>query len=304
VRVRIRVPATCANLGPGFDILALAVDLCNEVVAESNESGTVVVDPGPDAEPSLHDAATNLIASSYNRRCEELGVGAQSRGVRLTCANTIPLRRGLGSSAAAIVSGVLAAERLHDEAGELTQQSTLKSATAIEGHPENVAAALLGGLVIYAADLAPRKIEIADDVACVLFVPEEESSTAAARAVVPDQFGREDAVFNAGRCALLARAFLTREYGDLAPAMEDRWHQPYRAQLMPAFDALVAQALASGAYGAALSGAGSSVIAFAGPADAETVAAEMSRAAETASCPGIAMVLRARNSGAEVVVDP
>jgi homoserine kinase len=297
LRWLIRVPATCANLGPGFDVLALAVELCNEVSVKRIPGADVTVDPGPNAPVDIERGSGNLIAHAYLRGCEEFGVAAENRGAHFVCTNRIPFSRGLGSSAAAIVSGVMAASALHNH--ELNDQEMVDIAAQIEGHPENVAAAAMGGVVI-CGKAAPVETLPVNDVTCVVFVPENEASTEEARTVVPQTLSRGDAVFNAGRCALLARAFAVGDFSHLAEAMRDRIHQPYRAQSQPALYPTINAALDAGAYGAALSGSGTSILALSSPGPSEAVATAMTDAAARVGVAGIAMLLEPRNRGAEM----
>jgi len=318
--LRIRVPASSANLGPGFDILALALDLCNDVTVESVDGPDIILDPGPGAPPELDNARRNTIVTAYVEACRRLYVHEARLGARFSCVNRIPLSRGLGSSAAAIVSGVVAAHAMHGrvQGSRFIVQSSksqgapstldlqaslsgvLRVASKIEGHPENVAASVLGGVVICAPMSAVKRISVTGDITSVIFVPDAESSTKEARGVVPESLSRADAVFNAARCALLARAFALGDFAGLAEAMDDRWHQSQRTQDFPAFSPLLASAKSAGAYGAALSGAGSSVIALTPTDRAADVAAEMTSAANGAGVSGRAMVVAIRNRGTEV----
>ncbi len=299
MRWRLAVPASVANLGPGFDILALAVGLENHVMVESTEGPAVSVDPGSEMPDVLRDPVTNMVTAAYIRTCEQLGVGREEFGASFTCVNRIPMGRGLGSSAAALVSGVLAAHLLHRQ-GSVDTASVLACAAALEGHPENVAAALLGGLVICAPEAPVSRITVSQDLRVVFFVPEKHSATSESRSAVPKTFSREDAVFNAGRCALLVRALLLDDVDSLAIAMQDRWHQPYRARFFPATGEVIDAALSAGAYGAAQSGAGSSVVALSSAAREALVAQAMEAAAEGAGVGGATMIHSVRNYGATV----
>jgi homoserine kinase len=188
VRVTVRVPASIANLGPGFDILALAVQLHNEVEAVAESGGTVEIDPGPGAPAELRDPHQNLVSRSFESACAAAGVARP--GVRLRCRNAIPFARGLGSSAAAAVSGVLAANVLAGLGWD--EQQVIGHAAAIEGHPDNVAAATLGGLVICVRDGPTIHLEVPDELRAVVFIPDSEMSTTTARGVVPSRFSRDD----------------------------------------------------------------------------------------------------------------
>lgn len=299
VRVTIAVPATIANLGPGFDTLALAVQLQNEVRGETRNDGVVTVDPGEGFAPELRDPSGNLVTRAYLHACTALGVG--DVGASFTCVNRIPFGRGLGSSAAAALSGVLAAAALHRAPWD--EHTVLDHVAELEGHRDNAAAALLGGLAICAEDAPAVQMQVPDDLRAIVFVPDSELATHEARQVVPQQFSRADAVYNAGRCALLVRALALRDWATLGAAMDDRWHQPQRSALMPALMPMIAAARAAGAAGAALAGAGPSVVALA-IADHDAVAAAMQRAAAEHGVDGAPLILSPRNFGARVDLRP
>jgi homoserine kinase len=295
MQVRVAVPATVANLGPGFDVLALALELQNEVTATRTGETGLSVDPGEGAPAELRDPARNLVARAYTATCAELGVLPD--GVHFQCVNRIPFRRGLGSSAAAALAGVLCATALH--AASWDEQRILRWVAGIEGHPDNAAAALLGGLVIVVPDHDAVTMEVPEELRAVVFVPDVELPTALARRVVPGAFTREDAVFNASRMALLVRAVALRDWATLGTAMQDRWHQPPRTALFPALPAIVDAAVEAGARGAAMSGAGPSVVALA-DGDTAAISAAMAAAASRHGVGGEAIVSRVRNWGARV----
>lgn len=295
MRAHIAVPATCANLGPGFDILAVALELQNEVDAEQAQIPGIEVDPGPGAPPELHDPARNLVTVAYARACEAAGVA--TGGVRFRCINRIPFRRGLGSSSAAALGGVLACVALHRP--PWGEERILDLAVELEGHPDNAAAALHGGLTIVAPGVAPAMLRVDEELRVVVFVPEVELSTEEARRVVPNSYSRADAVYNAARCALLVRAVAERDWRSLRDAMDDRWHQPQRTALMPWLPELIAAARDAGAYGASLSGAGPSVIAFTA-GDTSRVEDALCTAAADRGVAGTTLVSRVRNYGARV----
>src|SRR5579864_9058063 len=296
MRVRVAVPASVANLGPGFDILALALQLQNDVRAEQRP-GDLTIDPGPDAPAELRVPARNLVTAAYMRSCAELGVPKD--GVHFTCESTIPIGRGLGSSAAAALAGVLVAASLHHAPWD--QDDVLDRVAEIEGHRDNAAAALLGGLAICAPGAPAAQMAVSDDLRAVLYIPDVPLTTAESRLAVPDGFSRADAVFNASRCALLVRALATGDHAGLRVAMEDRWHQPARFALIRGAEAMIAAAIAAGAAGAALAGAGPSVVALT-PLDPAPVSAAMADAAATAGVTGQTMVLSPRNYGTRVDV--
>jgi homoserine kinase len=265
-RVRVRVPATSANIGPGFDALGLALGLYDEVEATVVPSGLTVEVAGEGATSVPRDG-NHLVVRSFRATLEVLG--ADLPGLVLRSVNRIPHGRGLGSSAAAIVAGIVAARALAPEGDKLLDEAaTLRLASELEGHPDNVAACLLGGLVVAWTDQAGARgvrLEPAP-VETVVFVPGEALSTKVARGLLPPTVPHADAAANAGRAALLVAA-LTGAAGDdvdvdvLLAATEDRLHQPYRAPAMAASAALVAELRASG-IPAVVSGAGPTVLAF------------------------------------------
>lgn len=299
MHVTIRVPATVANLGPGFDILALAVQLQNEVEAWSEPEGGIAINAGVGATAELQDPARNLIARSFVAACAAARVDPP--GARIRCHNAIPFGRGLGSSAAAAVSGVLAANVLAGLGWD--ERQVINHAAQIEGHPDNVAAAMLGGMVVCVRDGPVVPVPVPDRLRAVLFIPDEEMSTEAARRVVPFSFSREEAIYNASHCALLVTAMLTGQLDLLGEAMRDRWHQPARSELMPHVPLLIDAAVAAGAHGACLAGAGPSVLAFCTEGDQE-VAAAMGAAARLAGVRGHTATYSVRNFGARVDLGP
>jgi homoserine kinase len=300
MRVTVRVPASVANLGPGFDMLALAMQMQNEVVATSTEDGAVSIHiEGEDDDVQLRDPAHNLVARAYVESCERIGVAKQQRGVSLRCLNAIPVARGLGSSAAATLAGVLVAVALHRAPWD--EQAILDCAASFEGHVDNLAAALLGGLVICAPGATTQRIDAPDELHAVVFAPEQRLPTRAARQAVAHEFSREDAIFNASRCALVIRAVMLADWGALREAMEDRWHQSQRAALFPPMAALIEAAYAGGADGACLAGAGPSVLALCAR-DPEPVAAALQAEADLRGVPGAVLRLRPRNFGSRVEV--
>jgi homoserine kinase len=272
--VTVRTPATSANLGPGFDALGLALTLYDEVTAEVVDGDTTVEVTGEGA-GELPRGEDHLIVQSMRRAFERLG--GQPKGIRLRCVNAIPQARGLGSSSAAIVAGVTLAQALRETqapretqalrettAGTRDRAAALQIAGELEGHPDNVAACILGGFTIAwlddhhrarAATLIPSK-----DIEPVVFVPQTQGLTSVARAALPKEVPHGDASFNAGRSALLVHA-LTHDASLLLEATEDRLHQGYRASGMPATAALVRELRERG-IAAVVSGAGPTVLAL------------------------------------------
>ncbi|GIH11700.1 homoserine kinase [Rhizocola hellebori] len=253
----VKVPATSANLGPGFDCLGLALDLHDEVTASLGEQTSVEI-LGEGA-GELADDEKHLVVRAMRETFDELG--AQPAGIVLRCVNRIPQARGLGSSSAAIVAGVTLANALGG--GTLSRADELRIAGRIEGHPDNVAPCLLGGFTIaWMSDGVASAVSLAPSPSLVatLLVPTEKGLTAHARAALPAQVPHPDAAFTAGRAALLVHA-LTQAPELLFEATEDRLHQDYRAPGMPATAALVQRLRAAG-VAATVSGAGPSVLAL------------------------------------------
>jgi homoserine kinase len=297
MHVNIAVPATVANLGPGFDILAIALQLQNDVRCEQVPGEEVTIDPGPDAPAELRDAERNLVTRAFAHASRTMN--ATSLGAHFVCVNRIPMARGLGSSAAAALAGILAAVALHR--APWGADEVLNCAAELEGHRDNAAAALLGGLAICAPGAPSVQMNVPDELRCVLYVPAATLATEEARGVVPLQFSRADAIFNAARCALLVRALALPDYASLHHAMTDRWHQTARSALIPGAGALIDAALDAGAAGACLAGAGPSVMALT-PLDPAPVVEAMEARALRENIAGRSMVLRVRNFGARVDV--
>lgn len=297
MHVNIAVPATVANLGPGFDIFALALQLQNEVRCEQVAGDQLTIDPGPDAPDLLHDAERNLVTRAFAHASRAMSVAPI--GARFICVNRIPMARGLGSSAAAALAGILAAVALHR--APWGADEVLDCAEELEGHRDNAAAALLGGLAICAPGVASVQMNVPDELHCVLFVPAATLPTEEARRVVPMQFSRADAIFNAARCALLVRALALPDYANLRDAMTDRWHQEARSALIPGASALIDAALDAGAAGACLAGAGPAVMALT-PLDPAPLAEAMEARALLDNIAGQSLVLRVRNFGSRVDV--
>jgi len=263
--VRVRVPATSANLGPGFDALGLALGLHDELTAAVVSDGLRIEVAGEGSGQVALDES-HLVIGCMRRTFTLLGT--QPAGLALTCENRIPHSRGLGSSAAAIVAGVLLARALVvDGAARLPDADVLALASEIEGHPDNVAPCLLGGLTVAwiagAAKAIRRDVDPA--VTPVALVPSFTASTELARGLLPESVPHRDAAFTAGRAALLVAA-LTGTPEALFDATQDRLHQPYREPAMPASVRLVEQ-LRSVGLPAVVSGAGPTVLVLARDAD-------------------------------------
>lgn len=269
--VRVRVPASSANLGPAFDCAGLALALHDDVVVRVADSGLSVDVAGEGAEELRRDKR-HLVVSTLRHAFAALG--GQPRGLEVVCANRIPQSRGLGSSSAAIVAAIVAARALvlgGEEA--LDDAAALALATEIEGHPDNVAACLHGGLTLAwrsAGALRVQRLDVHPELSPVAFVPSSRASTKKTRTMLPEAIAFPDAAANSARAALLPLA-LTTAPGLLLDATEDRLHQAYRASAMPRTAALV-EALRADGIPAVVSGAGPTVLALTTRASAEVVA--------------------------------
>lgn len=293
-RVRVRVPATSANLGPGFDALGLALSLYNEVTIEEAESVSVTVEGEGVASLPLND--DNVVVRGA-RALFDLA-GRPFRGVRVTLVNRIPPSRGLGSSAAAWLGGIVGANALLGS--PLGRDEILHLAARQEGHSDNVAAALLGGLTVACwteGSVVAVSLPVPADLQWVVLIPEVESSTKEARAVLPEAVVREDAVFNVGRACLFLGGLLGGRPDLLGVAMEDRLHQPYRRALFPWMDAVTTAARSAGALGCVLSGAGPSLLAVVRDGG-EEVSKAMETALRQAGIKGSARTLQVDRTGA------
>jgi homoserine kinase len=293
--LHVRVPATSANLGPGFDALGLALALYNDVEARESDGVTVQIE-GQGA-GRLAVGADNVIARGVRLAYE--AAGRPFKGVTLRCVNRVPTARGLGSSAAAWVGGLVAGNALCG--GGLSRAALLALATRAEGHPDNVAAALLGGLTVscVGADGAVTAVSlpVPATITWVALIPETTSSTAEARAVLPASVPRADAVFNVQRVALLLAALQSGRTDVLGPALDDRLHQPYRLTLFPWMPAVVDAARAAGAMGCVLSGAGPALLAVV-VGDGGAVARAMETALRAAGIAGVARAFAVDLGGA------
>jgi len=257
-KVSVKIPATSANLGPGFDTLGMALSYYDEYVAEVIDSGLEINIVG-EGEKDIPRDASNLIYSTIKLVFERFGKSVPA--LHITCHNNIPHGRGMGSSGAAVSGGVMLAAGLLQPEIVLTEQQLLDFATEIEGHPDNVAPALFGGLTIAWKDESGphhKKLTVHRGVSPLVLVPSNQMSTKLARSLQPQSVPHTDAVFNVSRSALLVAA-LTQSPELMFAATEDRLHQNYRASAMPETSKLI-EALRSQGHPAVVSGAGPSVL--------------------------------------------
>jgi homoserine kinase len=302
MHITIRVPATSANLGPGFDCLGLALDLWNETIitlaieysVQVNGEGTERLSPGEN----------NLIIRSAQTLAER--VRKHLPPFHLDCTNHIPLSSGLGSSAAAKLTGLLGANALLGN--PLLREEILDLATELEGHPDNVAAAMLGGLVVSTIEdekVFAHKIDIGTNndlpIHITVALPGFHLSTQQARAALPDYVTTKAAVHNISRAVMVAEAFRNGDLDLLAKAMTDTMHQPYRLPLIPGGREAMNAAKDAGASATAVSGAGPSIIAFSAKRD-PAISEAMTRAFEAAGYTTRTFQLKMSAHGAEAQI--
>ena len=287
MKIKVSVPATSANIGSGFDALGLAVTLYNTVTFEESE----VLDISSADGTRIPRGESNLVYRSAKGLFEK--VGKQIPPLKITQTNPIPMARGLGSSSACIIAGLLGANRMLGDV--LNTQELLTLATSIEGHPDNVAPALLGGLTS----------SVFEGLCFAAIVPDYKLLTEAARAALPKEVSHKDAVYNLSRAALVPAAFCEGRHDLLAIATEDKLHQPYRMPLMPGSKEVFDMARLCGAKAVYVSGAGSTVMAVAEKADAEKFYTKLEKGLELLEgldgCEAFTLLrLDADNTGATV----
>ncbi len=305
-RVAVEVPASTANLGAGYDCLGMALDITNKIVLEvagwnKPEHELTVIGQG---EGELHPDAENRFIRGVEAAITEVhGEVPQGASWRIEMTNKIPLARGLGSSAAATVGGLLAANALLGDV--LSPLDLLRLATRIEGHSDNAAPALLGGFVasfVVGDSVEAIRFDVQRGIRAVVFIPDLRLQTSEMRSALPDSVPRADAIANLGRVAIGVAGMANGRSDILRILTEDRLHEPYRAAIYPQLPRLVADARTAGAIGACLSGAGSAIIAFTDKVSgvAAIEAAFRATAADT-DLPGRVEVVKPRNTGAIVL---
>lgn len=296
--IHIQIPATSANLGPGFDCMGVALELYNHLwVEEIPEGLEIEIKRKQPIEIPVDES--NLIYQTMKYFYDAKGLTMP--GVRLVQEDFIPMVRGLGSSAACIVGGLLAANEL--AGGICGKEEIAQMAAKLEGHPDNSNPAIFGSMVVGAMGentMQHVKIELPDDLVFAIMVPNFPVSTHAARGVLPDSYSREDIVFNVSRAALLVSSILTGKYENFDMAVQDKVHQPYRAQLIENMDDIFAKAKDIGALGCYLSGAGSTLAAILKKENAEGFQEEMQAYLQTLPNDWQLNILSQERDGAKV----
>lgn len=259
--VRVRVPGTTANCGPGFDSIGIACNIYNELELTLLKEDTVIIEIIGEGKNSIPCDKRNIVWKSIQMLLRK--AGQIYHGAHIKMVNNIPLARGLGSSAAAIVSGLMAANIAIGNVFD--KQAILQMATEIEGHPDNVAPAIFGGITL--SIMKEKQAETLSfmpegDLKLVVAIPSFNLSTKAARKVLPANISIKDAIFNISRTALLVGSLCKGDLMHLKNALNDKIHQPYREQLIPGMQDVFQAAIQNGALGAVLSGAGPCLIAF------------------------------------------
>lgn len=302
MHITIRIPATSANLGPGFDSLGLALDLWNETIITLAIEYSVQVNG--EGRERISSGENNLIIRSAQRLAEL--AGKRLPPFHVDCVNHIPLSSGLGSSAAAKLTGLLGANALLGK--PLSKSEILDLATDMEGHPDNVAPALLGGLVVSTVEngkVLAHKIDLEDNhdsaIQITIVLPNFHLSTQQARAALPEQVTLKDAVHNISRAVMVTEAFRSGDLGLLGKAMIDTLHQPYRLWLIPGAREAMDAAKEVGASAAAISGAGPSIIAFSSQRD-PAIGKAMTHAFEQAGYSARTFQLKMSHHGAEAQI--
>ncbi len=291
--MKLLVPATTTNFGAGFDTFGLALNLYNTFeLLESDSFAVNVEGEGKD----LPIGEDNLVIRVYKRCCEVFS--ETPRPFLLYQVNRVPVARGLGSSATAIVGGILIFEKLH--ARNLPLEKKLNVALEFENHPDNILPAFVGGFVVCAGkrELSYVKLPFPQDIALTFVVPDFELPTQKAREVLKENISLADAVYNVQRASLFVASLMQKEYELLKVAVEDRLHQPYRADLIRGFEEVLRAGYSKGAYGVFLSGAGPTLCALCTPDTEREVGKEMQKAFEKEGIKARILHLRASDRGA------
>ncbi|MGN0550676.1 MAG: homoserine kinase [Acutalibacteraceae bacterium] len=297
--IRIKVPATSANLGSGFDSLGLALSLYNQVWMEEYDG----VDISSKDDTAIPKGKENLIywsAEYLYREC-----GKVLPGLKIIQENNIPMTRGLGSSSACIVAGLLGANRFLGNPLSLNELENM--AMKIEGHPDNTTPALTGGLVTSAMDcgrIYSVTVPVASNIRFAVFIPPFELKTEIARGVLPESYSRSDAVFNLSRSALMTAALFSGSLENLRVAVDDRLHQPYRKKFIPGIDDVFRLTYELGSFGTYISGAGPSIISIIDDNSEKTFELHAMNALKEKGIDGWQFkILKTDDDGAKIIID-
>ncbi len=295
--IKITVPASTANLGPGFDTLSLALDWYNEFTFKPTKEGLKISQNSPN---KLPEDSTNLVYKSFSEAFKRQGKTPPGIELNINC--QIPLAAGLGSSASAVISGVLAANALLDNV--LSKKEILNLASKIEGHPDNCAAAIYGGLTISVS--SDEKVYVSQfpwpsELLVIVVIPDFDLPTRISRELLPAQIPYGDATFNVSRTAFLLASLVNKDWEGMKIGFQDRLHQPFRKDLVPGMEPVLEKALESGACGSTLSGAGPTLVAFTNDkSKAENIAKSMVTKWQEFKVHSTYKVLRVASLGASV----
>jgi len=301
MKINVKVPATTANLGPGFDALGLALDLWNEAEFVATQDEKITVKVKGEGKNLLPSDASNAVAEAALLVYQL--AGKPCTGMQIKCLNRVPLGSGLGSSSAAMLTGMLGANALLGS--PFSRDEILKLAIEMEGHPDNVAPAMLGGLVasiIHENRVVSLRLTLTNRLAPIhitVILPDFDFPTKQARALLPTQIDRKDAIHNISRAVIVTEAFRVGDMDMLGEAMEDKLHQPYRIPLIPGAQNAMNAMKAAAASAVALSGAGPSLIAFSSKAEA-AIGESAKRAFAEAGLNSRVYQLKISRRGAEV----
>jgi homoserine kinase len=300
MKVRVYVPGTSANLGAGFDVYGIAVNLYNEFIVEESDKFEIKLLKGKEEIP---ETKKNLFYQSFRYLFKNEGIKIPTVSISMNL--QVKQARGFGSSATAVVGGLIAANAFMHNKYPNDQLLTFAVELEQGRHSDNVAPALFGGLVITTVDkkkLHHVKIPMPDDIKAVFFIPDLTMDTVTGRNLMPSKYSKEDLVFSTSRVALFLAALHTKRYELFRIAMDDRIHQPARTKLFPPIPDIIAAANEAGAFGAALSGGGSSIIALANK-NFNEIEEAMIEAAKKHNVKGIAKCLEISNKGAFLSYD-
>lgn len=263
-QIHVQVPATSANLGSGFDAVGIALNYFNEIFFTETDEDCISIEIEGLGKKEIPRAFSDNMATQAMARAAERNGRTLPKGGRVKLVNRIPPGRGMGSSSSAIIGGILIGDAL--TGFQMSKEEMLSLATEIEGHPDNVAPALLGGLTISIMDggkTMTNIVSVGDDLSFITVSPDVEVFTEDARAVLPKDIAYKDAVFNVSRVSFLVSSLVTKQYDRLKYGLQDKLHVPYRIGLIPGGEAVLQAAEDAGALGATISGSGSTLIAFA-----------------------------------------
>jgi len=304
-KVKVRVPATTANLGPGFDILGASLSMYNEVeiTPAKNSSGKFTI--LGEGKTILPKNEKNILWKAMDAVFGLLDIRDKYKlsDFNIKLKNDIPLSSGLGSSSAARAAGIMAANEICGD--KLSIGEMVDLAIRLESHPDNIVPAFYGGICISVQgpgnEFFVEKLPVAKKMKVVVCTPGFELATERSRNILPLKYARKDVVFNSSRIALLTKAFCTNDFSNLSKAMQDKLHQPYRAKLIPVMEEIIEAAEKAGAYGACLSGSGPSMVAFCGDKKAKEVLAVMTKIWKKETVPVKQFILDFESNGAKII---